>query len=256
MLPITVMSIIVIAILTVLIFLFLLLSYKSILMNYMAEVDSGKHDDTIFDEYLKIKKEQKKKKRWVILFIIFKYLVLFFLICLVILSIFYKINGQVMHIGNNYSFVIASGSMSKFYSTEYEVELNEKFSNLKHLQVGDICFFKKAASLEVGHIYAYNADGYIIIHRLIDIVEINNETLYSFRGDANGASDVLVKADSIIYEYTGNSIRYLGLFILYYQSTLGVYSLINIIIIVVLLDRAYHVYNKINNERLKKIMEN
>lgn len=240
MTSITIITIVVVALLTAVIFGLSWLGYSSCLKAYKLEVNSGIHDKKIHEEYVSKKKDKKG-----LVGLISSYLVLTLLAGLFITGITYKINGENFTVNNQTALVIKSGSMSDFYDEKTAESLN----NDKSLQfdVGDICIFEtNIDKLVEGEVYGYKYKNIIITHRLMSF---NEETgVCRFKGDNNSSSDGLVSADKVIYHYTGKKVKILGTFILYAQSYFGIWSIIGIVGVAIGSEIVYHKIEKINKE--------
>ena len=245
MLSITIITIVVVALLTAIIFGLAWLGYKSILNMYQVEVANGKYDKEIIKEYSHKNRELGG--------IIWSCLVLLFLSSLFVVGLIYKINNENFTINDKTILVIKSNSMSDFYDDDYAITLN----NDKSLQfsIGDICVFEKTSEdteLIKSEVYGYKYKNIIVTHRLVDILE---DDTYEFRGDNNSTSDVYhIKKESIIYHYTGIKMKGLGAFVLYAQSYFGIWSIIGMIGITVSSEIVLSKINKLNKERYEIII--
>lgn len=241
---ITIISLVVVALLTVVIFGLAWLGYSSCLKAYQIEVDHGKHDTEIFKEY-----HDKKKNKRGLVGLICSCIVLTALVGLFATGIVYKAQGENFIVNNQTALVIKSGSMSDYYNDEIAEQYN--YDTSLHFDVGDICIFDKLASdtdLVEGEVYGYKQKNIIITHRLVRVWD----GLYEFRGDNNPVADgYLVKRENIIYHYSGNKIPAIGAFILYAQSYFGIWSLLGIIGITVSSEVVFYKLDKINKERDK-----
>lgn len=245
---IAIITIVVVALLTVIIFGLTWLAFGACLKSYRLEVSLGKHDDEIRKEY-----QAKKKKKGGLLGIICSYVVLSALLGLFVTGIVYKASGENFTINNQTVLVIKTGSMSGFYDEEIALQYNNDTS--LQFDIGDICVFNKMSEdseLVEGEVYGYKYNDIIITHRLEKI----HETGYEFRGDNNPVSDYeytrhLVKRDEIVYHYTGKKVPGLGAFILYAQSYFGLWSLSGIVGVAISTEIVYHIVDKINKERNK-----
>ena len=214
MTSITIITIVVVALLTVIIFGLAWLGWSSCIKSYKMEVDQGKHDNAILKDY-----HSKKKNKLELIGIICSYLTIVILAGLFITGAIYRARGENLAVGNKTALVIKTDSMSDYYNQE----LADKHPEYKISQfdVGDICIFETDFNeLVEGEIYGYKFNDIIITHRLVDIHEGN---IYEFRGDNKPIPDpYYVKGESIIYHYTGNKIPGIGAFILYAQSIFGI----------------------------------
>ena len=242
---ITIITIVVVALLTAIIFGLTWLAYASCLKMYKKEVDDGEHDEDILNEYL-----EERKNIWRLIGSICSYLILFILIALFIVGFSYKIKGNNFVINNKTILVIKTGSMSDFYDDKRAKEYN----NDKSLQfdIGDICIFETNFELKEGEVYGYKYNNSIITHRLITY---DKETgLCEFRGDNNNSVDTFIygyiRDTNVVYHYTGHKIKGVGAFILYAQSYFGIMSLVGIIGVFISSEIVNYKIDKINKDRL------
>ena len=242
MASITIITIVVVALLTVVIFGLAWIAYKSCLKSYRLEVEAGKHDEEIFKEY-----HSKKKSKWGLVGNILSYLALIALAGLLTIGAVYKIKGENLSIDNQTVLVIKSGSMSDYYNDDLANEYIDY--PIYHFDIGDICIFESLTDetdLVEGEVYGYKYKDIMVTHRL---VRKHAGGLYEFRGDNNPVSDPLVKGESIRYHYTGQMVPGVGAFILYAQSYFGVWSLVGIIGVAIGSEVVAHKVEKINRER-------
>lgn len=91
----------------------------------------------------------------------------------------------------------------KWYE-EGGIDFNETFNwSLRNgLEIGDIVFIVKARNIELGDIIIFEANQmHPVIHRVINISEVNNRTVYSTKGDNNLAQlfiETRIPEDAII----------------------------------------------------------
>lgn len=250
---ITIITIVVVALLTIAIFGLAWLGWTSCLKAYKVEVNLGKHDTEIHKEY----HFKKKKNKGGLIELISSYLVLLILLSLFITGLVYKINGENFIVDNKTILVIKSDSMSDFFDDKLAEQYRILgYDSLLHFSIGDICIFEKItddAVLVKGEIYGYKYKDIIITHRLIDEV---NEGIYRFRGDNNPVSDqLLIRREHIIYHYTGKKLPGIGAFVLYAQSYFGIWSLTSIIGIAISAEIVYHKLEAINRRRSKYLKD-
>ena len=238
---ITIITIVVVALLTIIIFGLTWIAYRSYLKAYKIEVKHGEQDD-------KIKKEYQKKSKGGLLGLISSYVVLSLLVGLFVSGIVYKASGNNFNINNQTALVIKSGSMSDFYNDA----IAEEYNNDRHLQfdVGDICIFEQVSEDEpliIGEVYGYKYKNIIITHRLVSFDDVSN--LCKFRGDNNKTYDGSFNRENFIYHYVGTKIPGLGTFVLYAQSYFGIWSLVGIIGVTISSEVVYSKIDKINKDR-------
>ena len=113
MTSITIITIVVVALLTVIIFGLAWLGWSSCIKSYKMEVDQGKHDNAILKDY-----HYKKKNKLELIGIICSYLTIAILTGLFITGAVYRAQGENLAIGNQTALVIKTGSMSDYYNKE------------------------------------------------------------------------------------------------------------------------------------------
>ena len=248
MTSITIITIVVVALLTIIIFGVTWLAYRSSIKLYEKEVKEGKHDAEIDKEY------NAKKTKGGLVGIICSYVVLLGLLSAFVVGIVYKASGDNFHIDNKTALVIKTGSMSGFYDDK----LAQKYETIGYdsalqFEVGDICVFEKVTSedeLVEGEVYGYKQKDIIITHRLVG----SREGLYEFRGDNNPSSDrLLVEKERIVYHYVGKKVPAIGSFVLFAQSYFGLWSFIGVIGVFVASEIVYYRVDKINKNRNKEM---
>lgn len=251
----TIITIVVVAILTAVVFGLMWFGFSSCVKIYKMEVDQGQHDADIYKEYYS---RSKKGLAIKVLSFIITFILLIILITLLVFGFIYGDNKN-LTIDGYTPLVIKSGSMSKFYNDDVAEEY-AKLGYSKELQfgMGDICIFNKAnpENLILGEVYGYKYQGIIITHRLIETRDITDDlgnivaTYYIFKGDNNPTKDqVLVSSDKILYHYIGKRIPALGAFILYAQSYFGIWSLLCLASVIISFDIVTRKIVKISQER-------
>ena len=212
-----------------------------------------------FDEQLKKERLRSEKKCFKVLSkvgTVFTYLICGFLLSLFAVSLVSCATGNNISLfGVSSAHVVVSGSMSeKHPGNTYlkENNLNDQF------QVYDIVLTQKMPKEEELKLYdvvVYEADGKLYIHRIIGIEEPNqshpNEKRYFFRGDANNVSDKYsVSYNQMKGIYKGQNIPYLGMFVLFFQSTLGYIAIGIIVFYCVVVPILEHYLEKEEKKRL------
>ena len=255
---ITIITIVVVAVVTMAIFGFAWLGYSSCLKKYKMELETGKHDIDLCNE-----RYNNKNKKVVAKAISYAMSIILLIIVLgfFVIGIVFASNNESLSFGGKNALVIKSGSMSSFYDDKLE----QKYENLgynKNLQfnVGDICIFEKTESLVIGEVYAYQYKNVIITHRLVGTQDVFDQdgnlvkTYYIFRGDNNPSQDqVLISADKILYHYTDKKIPAVGSFILYAKSYIGIWALLSVMGVIIISDIVLRKIQKLNTERFSKL---
>lgn len=80
------------------------------------------------------------------------------------------------------------------------------------INVGDAVLFEKydGQPIEVGQVIIFTKDDIKVVHRVVDIKNVNGETRYITKGDANQFNDEGYITDSAIYGITKFKIPYIG----------------------------------------------
>ena len=247
-------TIIVVAVMTVLIFVLALVTFTSFLKTEKLELASGKRD-----EELRVKLAKEKKKSSKVLNIIANIISGLFALGLLTAAatgVTYRASHQQFAVNNHVALVIVSDSMNGFYDSNYELNLkNEKpDATEQQFKIGDILVFNIISAedeLIPYDVYGYaTKNGKVITHRYIGV---NNNGQLIFRGDNTPGRDSYVNRDQVKFHYTEKRISHIGMFVLFSQSGFGLYSFISVALVYVLYDIFEHKTNKLEKERLATI---
>ena len=67
------------------------------------------------------------------------------------------------------------------------------------IKVGDVVIINKDKNINKNDIIAFNDGGIITVHRAVDIIEKDGETLYKTKGDNNNTEDLeQIKAKDVV----------------------------------------------------------
>lgn len=120
-----------------------------------------------------------------------------------------KVSSLLLFAGLVYGFLpyyllgIASESMAPFINKGDAVILHKNNKNLKN-----------------GDVIAFDHNGRVIVHRLVEMVDVDGETVYITKGDANNAADNYnLKVDNIIGEVKA-VVPYLGYPSIYFSDAI------------------------------------
>ena len=193
-------------------------------------VEAGKSYDAGSTEgpsYLENLEEKKKKARgWKILSN--SVLVAFYLafVALMVAAVSIRAQGDSFLVGDKTYLVIKTGSMETVNSANSYIDennLDDQIMAYSLIEIEEV----KEEDMKLYGIYAFRANGTIVVHRLISMGK-NGEIRYAFRGDANASSasyEVSVPFDDILGVYTGWNSFELGLFVNYAQSYIGIITI-------------------------------
>lgn len=99
------------------------------------------------------------------------------------------------------------------------------------IQTGSIIAVKPSGDMtrfkENDIITFLNEDQHVVTHRIVDVVQSGENTLYHTKGDNNNAPDIQpVLAENVIAAYNGFTIPYIGYLINFAQSKNGAFLLL------------------------------
>lgn len=240
---ITIITLIVVALLTIIIFALTGIAYVSAIRAYRLEVGHGKHDNDIRKEY------RKKKCKGGLVGVICSCTALLALLGIFVTGMVYRANNESFTINNETVLVIKSGSMSKFYDDDLAQHYN--YDTSLQFGVGDICVFETQFEMVEGEVYGYQLGDITVTHRLVSMDAVRG--LCRFRGDANPTADALIDRSAVKFHYTGRHVPGIGAFILYAQSYFGIWSLCGMIGVNVSAEVAYYQIAKITKKRWEEI---
>jgi hypothetical protein len=220
------------------------------------------------DEEFKKEEEDNKKPHKKVLNIVAQVasgVVCVGLVSLALVSGIYHARGENFVTNNHVSFAIATNSMEGYIDDDYKSSLINSYieyyevdeitaeKKLKKDQfgVGDFLTFatiKADEELHIYDVYGYkNAKGKIITHRLVGVYEDGS---LKFRGDNAGGIDKKVNREQVLYRYSGNNAKHVGLIVLFFGSGYGIYSIFAVITMYVISDIAIYKWEKIKKSRL------
>ncbi|MBO5867036.1 MAG: hypothetical protein J6Q55_03175, partial [Clostridia bacterium] len=198
----------------------------ALIKNTLRLVRAGLDDEKIKQEYLQ---EQNKKNNKFLDFVSNALVILMcvLLACVLVFSLYSRFteNSKVGAIPTIK--VVETGSMeTKHKNNTYLVEnnLNDQIS------VFDLVVLHQLPAeedLQLWDIVVYETKGYFVIHRIVGIEEPNekhpNERWYVLRGDANERADEFpVTYSQMCSIYRGESVPFVGAFVMFMQSPAGI----------------------------------
>jgi signal peptidase I len=226
----------------------------------IEEILQGKKDIEILEATLieKEKKKSKIKKGFKIFGEVLTGVVSVAILVFFVASIYSKISSNILSFGDTSALVIATGSMSeKNSANSYLAQngLNNQFS------AGDIILIH---SVKQDELAAYDVVAYknedtnkIIVHRIRLIKSVDGVTHYVTRGDANNADD---SANGVIFEdiigvYKNEKATYIGSFVLFLQSNIGIITILAITYCLFMYDFYDRKYDIKYNDRKDKLIK-
>jgi signal peptidase I len=205
----------------------------------IKEVNEGERDIELIDKSLKenTKKGKSKKRVSSIVSKVIFWLFIILFVPLFVYSMIYRVQDKIPTFGGKSVLVVGSGSMSYKNDANPYLEgnnLNNQFSTYDMIVIEKV---DTKDSLKLYDVVAYYNPELkeTVIHR---IIQINDDSTYTTRGDANNASDSYNCSFSDIQgRYTGTKIKVIGVFIMFFQSAPGIITLVGILYILLLIDR-------------------
>ena len=232
----------------------LILLYGERQRNRLAEI--GDIDEELKREYIdeRSKKASHYVGKGIKLVLIAAFLSIF------VTALVVKANGNNVSINGQSVYVVRSGSMSKLnpQNPYYQIIKANKWNN--RFDTFDMVFVRdkpRENEFHAGDIIVYKKGDLRVIHRIVDIKRDTETEDFKWHyfccGDANNYGDGFVYYEDIVGVYTGHKIPFVGVFVLWLQSSLG-YVVVGIIV-------AYSIYssylerdlNKKRNERLLEV---
>lgn len=263
--PSRIISIVILVIITTLVSGLMAFGYYSIIKTTRKLSKVGLLDNEFLEE------DKKNGKRWIgITFNVISITLASVLVFLCGVGLIYRINNEQIVINNKTALVVSSDSMDSFYNDEYKKELihnvmsykdiNEeeatKYLENSEFYTGDLLGFSSLSNddnIALYEVYGYkNKKDQIITHRLVAI----DGDKYIFRGDNTFANDAVVSRDQILYHYSNFKVVGVGIFVLFFSSSFGLYSIFITLIVMFFADIFQHRYKKIKEERLLTLGEN
>lgn len=233
--------------------------YRSYVKASLKELATGKRDIELMDEYIYSSQPTVKRRRsvWKTVKGVCFYALLLLLIPLFILSLWNRINGNVMMTGDRALMVVASGSMSRRNSAnEYldTMELNNQFDTYDMIVLERV---EADEELSLYDVIAFVDDtGKNVIHRIIAIRNQDGTVYYETRGDSNNQSDRYSPTlTDVIGRYNDTKIPVVGAFIMFFQSLGGIVTLLSLVYCLLMLDRSNAEIAERERERLERLCE-
>lgn len=228
----------------------------------IENVKKGNVDIELIENAKKIK-EAKTNKRKIVTNIISKvisYIVFALIIIVFAFSLYSRFSGNSIPFGNSSLIVIASGSMSeKNEDNSYLQNINNQFNTY---DIIGITKYNNQEEIELYDVVAFkNDEGTTIVHRIIEILDVNGKEAYITRGDSNNTSDNGVQYedyltyDNIIGYYNGTRIQSVGIFIVFLQSNAGIITIIAIAYCLFMFDYYSNRYEKAVEDRTKLLID-
>ena len=145
--------------------------------------------------------------------------------------------------------VVSSDSMS-YVNEDHDYEIT---SNDYRLDKGDMVLLEEYDSfddIELYDIIAYYNGSTLVVHRVIDMYDLEEIQYVVTQGDANNSSDGLISYNQIKGKVVGH-VKYIGYVTLYLQSPYGLLAISSIALIIIITTIVVEIMKR--KEKLKAI---
>lgn len=179
------------------------------------------------EKYLQNKEQKKEKSKWINITITCVIYGIFAI--LIILLIFFKLNSQLIFIGNKTNIIIMTDSMETAYEGNTYLSENNLKNQIASHSLIKIEKIKSQEDVKLYDIVAYkDNENRTIVHRIVDISIVDGETVYTCRGDANNASATFERNmtfERLLGKYTGYQNYALGVLLTFLKSGIGIITI-------------------------------
>lgn len=228
--------------------------YRSRKRTLFARLEDDAIEQEIYDEYTEfqtdyvnmtfeefLRRDERKSRRATIVSGIFCLLVSLLCVGVLAFGMVARSRGDQVFFGDTAVLVVRSGSMQEKNDSNRYLFENGLDDQIEVYEM--ITITRDLSQIDLYDIVAFEGrNGETVVHRLVGIEETEDgKTLYSFRGDSNAASfdwEMRVASDRLIGVDTGFRNLFLGQFVVYLQSAIGLISVVVAVIVVV----SYYIY--------------
>ena len=226
-------------------------------LSNIEEIKKGRADQEILD--LEKGERKKKAKKHPKAIRITKKVASYGIFAIVLVIFGFSLYGRFFNnnlsFGNSGLIVISSGSMSERNDSNDYLFENNLTNQFDTYDIIGVTGYESIDDVEQYDVVAFkNTEGTIIVHRIIEIREVNGENVFITRGDSNNTSDTnfqyedYLTFDNIIGYYNGTRVPLLGVFIIFLQSNAGIITIVAIGYCLIMFDH----YNSMFEEALNK----
>jgi len=234
--------------------------FRYYFLSSIKSINKGDDDIEIIDYAIEsdlIKKSKSKKVRNIILKII-SYVILGGIVGVFGYSLYGRFTNNIMPFGNSTLIVIASGSMSyKNENNPYVINNSSLDNQFNTYDIIGISKYNDVSDVNLYDVVAYKSNqNNIIVHRVINIIDINGTRYFETQGDANASKDSgtyyssYLPFDSIVGYYNNTRIKGLGAFVIFLQSNAGIITIFAIVFCYAMYDFYSGKYKKALEERI------
>ena len=230
--------------------------------NTKKAIALGLKDDEIIKE--RKAKLTKKNKTINIIGNVFSGAVATVFAACIVFGIFAKTTNNNFPLGDKTALVIKTGSMSTINKNNTYLVENNLHDQFEAYSIIEVHKLTGEENIKKYDIVVYECNGQLIVHRIIDIKQSQNEdftTKYETRGDANPTSDpITITYDNLVGIYSsaennieGKSIPFVGYLVLFFQSPLGLFAFVILLAYVLITPYVDNKLEKFIDTRLREI---
>jgi signal peptidase len=176
-------------------------------------------------------------------------------------SLYSRVNGNEPFIGGKEVLLVASGSMSQRNPANTYLDEEKLTNQFDTYDVIGIEAYSSPDQVALYDVVAYKTSSNVtVIHRIIEIKDVDGERVYVTRGDSNASSDNdgaiyngYLHYSSLVGRYDGWRWKKIGLFILFLQNSEGWITVIAILYCVGAFSYFENHYRKDCASRLKTL---
>jgi signal peptidase I len=235
--------------------------FRYVFSLFEKDVKAGESDSSLLSSEAKKKEHPKRRKALKVTLRVLGDTLLAVLLIAFSFALLQRARGSDAFYFGVEPIVITSGSMSQKNPANTYLE-SEHLDN----QFGtyDLIAISKYGSNQEPQLYdvvAYKSDkGQVIVHRIIEVKTADGVTTYITRGDANAASDdgveysASLKKENILGYYNGFCWSHAGAFVSFFQSGVGIVTVISLVYCFFAYDHYASRYEKVCAERLEALM--
>ncbi len=176
--------------------------------------------------------EKKKKNPFKIILSIIGWAIIVLFVGFIVVTVIDQQTGYNMSLFGYRISVVSSESMS-YVNEDHDYEIT---SNDYRLDKGDMVLLKEYDSfddIELYDIVAYYNGSTLVVHRVIDMYDLEEIQYVVTQGDANNTSDGLISYNQIKGKVVGH-VKYIGYVTLYLQSPYGLLAISSIALIIII----------------------
>lgn len=213
------------------------------------------------DEELRKKEKKLNKKKSTIAYVLFDVILPILSLAAVttafVFALVLKVNEKNTVGGVSVLKVVTTESMSRKHEKNDYLEKNNLNNQLQKFDLIVVSALPEEKDLKLYDIVVYEVEGFLIVHRIVEIKEpdlTHSERYFRFQGDASSTPDRYpVKYSQMKGIYTGKRVAYIGSFVVFLQSPAGYLCVLLVAFASVIYPFLDNKLTKIEKDRLIKM---